>query len=121
MMKRFNFKNKKLWRLPDQGRIKGVCAGFADYLDVSVTLVRFVTVLSMVFGLFMFTLVAYIALAFILEPRPARLEKEVLPPSARDLLGELEHELQSNEQSLRDAERYITSETFSVRSRFRQL
>jgi phage shock protein C len=26
--------NKKLWRIPQQGMVKGVCAGIAHYLDV---------------------------------------------------------------------------------------
>ena len=32
--------SKKLWRIPQQGMVKGVCAGIAQYLDVPVKLVR---------------------------------------------------------------------------------
>ena len=32
--------NKKLWRIPQQGMVRGVCAGLAHYLDVPVKLVR---------------------------------------------------------------------------------
>ena len=39
--------NKKLWRIPQQGMVKGVCAGIAHYLDVPVKLVRIITVLAM--------------------------------------------------------------------------
>ena len=35
--------NKKLWRIPQQGMVRGVCAGLAHYLDVPVKLVRVVT------------------------------------------------------------------------------
>lgn len=28
--------NKKLWRMPQKGMVRGVCAGIADYLDVPV-------------------------------------------------------------------------------------
>lgn len=42
--------NKKLWRIPQQGMVRGVCAGLAHYLDVPVKLVRVVTVLSIFFG-----------------------------------------------------------------------
>jgi len=45
--------NKKLWRIPQQGMVRGVCAGLAHYLDVPVKLVRVVTVLSIFFGLWM--------------------------------------------------------------------
>ncbi|VEB83912.1 DNA-binding transcriptional activator PspC [Citrobacter koseri] len=51
--------NKKLWRMPQQGMVRGVCAGIAQYLDVPVKLVRILVVLSIFFGLAFFTLVAY--------------------------------------------------------------
>ncbi|VFS31069.1 Phage shock protein C [Yokenella regensburgei] len=60
--------NKKLWRIPQQGMVKGVCAGIAHYLDVPVKLVRIITVLAMIFGLFLFVVAAYIILTF--RPRP---------------------------------------------------
>ena len=50
--------NKKLWRIPQQGMVRGVCAGLAHYLDVPVKLVRVVTVLSIFIGLAFITLVA---------------------------------------------------------------
>lgn len=46
--------------------MKGVCAGIAQYLDVPVKLVRLITVLAMIFGLFLFVVVAYIILSFAL-------------------------------------------------------
>lgn len=58
---------KKLYRIPQQGKVKGVCAGIADYLNIPVRLVRIIVVLSMIFGLFVFTLVAYFALAMVLD------------------------------------------------------
>lgn len=45
-------KKKKLWRIPQRGMVKGVCAGIAQHLDVPVKLVRLITVLAMIFGLF---------------------------------------------------------------------
>jgi phage shock protein C len=53
---------KRLFRNPAAGRIAGVCAGIADYLDTDVTLVRLAwVVLSIVPGGFVGGLVAYIA------------------------------------------------------------
>lgn len=43
--------NKKLWRIPQQGMVRGVCAGIANYFDVPVKLVRILVVLSIFFGL----------------------------------------------------------------------
>ncbi|EXU76864.1 envelope stress response membrane protein PspC [Erwinia mallotivora] len=121
-MKGVSFKGKKLYRIPAQGKLKGVCAGIADYLDIPVRLVRVIVVLSLFFGLFMFTLIAYGVLAFVLDEQPDEFARQ--HDSAADthqLLEQLETDLQSGERSLREMERYVTSETFNVRSRFRQL
>lgn len=53
---------KRLYRNSSAGRIAGVCAGIAEYLDADVTLVRLVwVVLSIVPGGFVGGIVAYIA------------------------------------------------------------
>ena len=53
---------RKLYRHSARGRIAGVCAGLADYLNADVTLVRLVwVVLSIVPGGFVGGLVAYLA------------------------------------------------------------
>ncbi|WP_343463062.1 envelope stress response membrane protein PspC [Pantoea sp.] len=113
-------KGRKLWRIPQQGKLRGVCAGLAEYLDIPVRLLRVIVVLSLFFGLFMFTIVAYFILGFVLDEKPED-APEQRNPSARDLLDELESTLNSDERNVREIERYVTSETFSVRSRFRQL
>jgi phage shock protein C len=54
--------NRKLFRRSARGRIAGVCAGIAEYLDADVTIVRLVWVtLSIVPGGFVGGLIAYIA------------------------------------------------------------
>lgn len=111
----------KLYRIPQQGKLKGVCAGIANYLDIPVRLVRVIVVLSLFFGLFVFTLVAYAVLALMLDEMPQS-ELDSQPPlNAPQLLDELSSELRGDEQRLREVERYVTSETFTVRSRFSQL
>ncbi|PWU32212.1 PspC domain-containing protein, partial [Enterobacter hormaechei] len=60
--------NKKLWRIPQQGRVRGVCAGLAHYLDVPGKLVRVVTLLSIFLGLALIKREAYIILSFVLDP-----------------------------------------------------
>ena len=111
---------RKLWRIPQQGKVRGVCAGIAEYLDIPVRLLRVIVVLSLFLGLFMFTVVAYFILGYVLDEKPANASNEH-QPSARELLDELEKTLQSDERKVREVERYVTSETFSVRSRFRQI
>ena len=69
---------RRFVRLPDEGKIAGVCAGLAAYFDVDVTVVRLVwVILSIVPGVFIGGLVAYIA-AWILTP-VARPQDHVLP------------------------------------------
>jgi len=113
--------SRKLYRIPQQGKLKGVCAGIAHYLDIPVRLVRVIVVLSMFLGLFMFTLIVYAILSVVLDEMP---QSELDNPSKQtvsQLLDKVSHELRGGEQRLREVERYVTSETFSVRSRFSQL
>ncbi|SFQ98772.1 MULTISPECIES: envelope stress response membrane protein PspC [unclassified Enterobacter] len=113
--------NKKLWRIPQQGMVKGVCAGIAHYFDVPVKLVRLITVLAMFFGLFFFVMVAYIVLTFVLDPLPENMNDSDAIPTSGELLDAVDAELAAGEKRLREMERYVTSDTFSLRSRFRQL
>ena len=112
---------RKLYRIPQQGKLKGVCAGIAHYLDIPVLLVRAITVLSLFCGLFMFTLIAYIILASVLDEMPQDERNNHQKRTTRQILDEADQTLRNGEQRLRDMERYVTSETFNVRSRFRQL
>lgn len=113
--------NKKLWRIPQQGMVKGVCVGVAHYLDVPVKLIRLITVLAMLFGLFFPVLVAYIIMTFVLDPMPENMNEDENAPGSGELLNRVDAELNTGEQRLRQMERYVTSDTFSLRSRFRQL
>ncbi|WP_159869388.1 MULTISPECIES: envelope stress response membrane protein PspC [unclassified Raoultella] len=113
--------SKKLWRIPQRGMVKGVCAGIAHYLDVPVKLVRLITVLAMIFGLFFFVVVAYVILTFALDPIPENELNGEKVPASGELLAEADRELAASERRLREMERYVTSDTFTLRSRFRQL
>jgi phage shock protein C len=62
---------RRLTRIPADGKIAGVCAGIADYLDVDVTLVRALWLaLSIVPGAIVGGIVAY-ALAWVVMPEGA--------------------------------------------------
>jgi len=55
---------KKLYRLPKEGKVAGVCAGLADYLELDVTLVRLVfvvlTLASGGFGILIYIILAVV-------------------------------------------------------------
>src|SRR5438552_19099162 len=58
--------SRRLVRLPAHGKLGGVCAGIAEYLDADVTLVRLGgVILSIVPGGFIGGIVAYLAALFI--------------------------------------------------------
>ena len=59
---------KRLFRVPGEGRVAGVCAGLARYLDADVTLIRLAwVVLSIVPGAVIGGLLAYVG-AWVLMP-----------------------------------------------------
>lgn len=58
---------KRLYRDVDNGKISGVCAGLADYLDIDVTVIRVIwLVLVLCAGT---GLLAYIIMALVVEPK----------------------------------------------------
>jgi phage shock protein PspC (stress-responsive transcriptional regulator) len=74
---------RRLYRNSSTGRIAGVCAGIAEYLDVDVTLVRLGWVVLSIFpGCFIGGLVAYIAAWAVMEDSKS---PAVIDPSRRRL------------------------------------
>jgi len=112
---------RSLYRVPQEGMIKGVCAGIAHYFDIPVAVVRVLAVVALFFGMFFITLVVYLVLAAMLPEAPVGRFDHPAGQTASQLLHQLSDDMAQNEQQLRQMERYITSETFNVQSRFRQL
>ena len=68
---------RTLYRLPDDGRLAGVCAGMARYLNADVTLVRLAwLVLSIVPGAIVGGLIAYAAAWVLMPVSSARLDAD---------------------------------------------
>lgn len=66
-----NGATRRLVRIPSEGRLAGVCAGIADYLDVDVTLIRILWIaLSIIPGAIVGGILAYV-LAWIVMPEGA--------------------------------------------------
>ena len=71
---------KRLYRNSSAGRIAGVCAGIADYLDTDVTLVRLGWVVLSIFpGCFIGGLVAYIAAWAVMDDAPSPVPSDGSP------------------------------------------
>jgi phage shock protein C len=118
----------RIYRDPGRGWIAGVCAGIADYAEVDVALVRLAAVLCLIF-FFVPTVVAYVAFALVLKPRPPRLFANADEESFfRDLRGDPGSALRGVrerfgrlERRLARAEALVTSDEFDLRRRFRDL
>jgi phage shock protein C len=68
---------QRITRIPEEGRIGGVCAGLASYLDADVTLVRLAwVILSIAPGLLLGGVIAY-AVCWILLPIATPLERRL--------------------------------------------
>lgn len=66
--------DKKLYRSTTDRKLAGVCGGLAEYLNVDATIIRLITVLTVVFTGFFPGVVAYIVL-WVVVPEKAVEEK----------------------------------------------
>ncbi|TFH73477.1 PspC domain-containing protein [Gammaproteobacteria bacterium LSUCC0112] len=131
--RRFDLK-KPLYRSRSNVRVAGVCAGIADYLNVSTFIVRLVTFIS-IFILGGITFWAYVICWIVLDKEPKSLQKShrgsarTSDTSAKDTsrtdsatqqdfvrvtIKDCAERLQATEQRLRGAEAFITSRQFRL-------
>lgn len=115
------FRNRKLYRLTDRRVFGGVCSGIADYLELPVALVRALAVLAL-FVSFGITLILYIVMCFVVEAAPSGYcSQKDIGPEVSSLINQIDTQLKSGEMKLRQIERYVTSDTYTVNSKFRNL
>ncbi|ELX8378735.1 envelope stress response membrane protein PspC [Providencia vermicola] len=116
-----DFRNRKLYRLTDRRVFGGVCSGIAQFLDLPVALVRALAVLAL-FMSFGITLILYIVMCFVVPKAPSGYQSEQdISVEVTNLFNEVDAQLKSGEQRLRQIERYVTSDTYTVNSKFRHL
>lgn len=116
-----DFRNRKLYRFTDRKVFGGVCSGLAQFLDLPVALVRAVAVIAL-FMSFGITLILYIVMCFVVQPAPSGYRGEQdIGPEVKSLFDEVDAQLKSGELRLRQIERYVTSDTYAVNSKFRHL
>ncbi len=126
-----HFNKRDLRRIPDTGRVAGVCSGIAEYLGWETWLVRIIIVSSFFF-LGPLVLFAYIAAWVILEKKPAshkwssqvsgqdsahfEIKSKVWqagePPRAA--FDDIKLTFETLESRLQVLERHITSKSFTV-------
>lgn len=118
----------KFYRDPQNGFIRGVCAGIADYFGISVLPVRIATVI----GLFFFSfplIIAYFVLGFVMPVKPANLyrnrdEEQFWQRTRVDpkrTVSEIQQKFREIERRIRDAEAHVTSSEFKLNREFKEL
>lgn len=126
-----NFKTRptKLYKDPHNGKCMGVCAGIADYLDIKVGVIRFLTVVgALVTGIWFFV-IAYFILGFVLDARPRDLyedehEEEFWKQTRKSpdyTAAELRRRFRDIERRTSDMEAYMTSKRFRLERELRDL
>ncbi|MGH7097105.1 MAG: envelope stress response membrane protein PspC [Stellaceae bacterium] len=118
----------RLYRDPERGMIAGVCGGLAEYVGLRPVLVRFLTILGLVF-FFIPTIVLYVALALALPPKPPGLYRaddeakfwRTVRTAPRGALGALRDRLRDLDARLGRIESLVASDEYELRRRFRDL
>ena len=111
----------RLYRDPRRGKVFGVCAGIAGYFGVDPLLVRFLTVLGVVF-FFMPIVFGYFLLAVLLKPQPEHLyaspdEEEfwrTVSIKPDRTLGAVRHKYRELERRISAMEACVTSREFEL-------
>ncbi|MDV6250764.1 envelope stress response membrane protein PspC [Vibrio sp. EA2] len=127
--------NRELYRDPANGKLAGVCAGFSNYFGVEVWLIRILVISAGLLGGTFLVLLAYIALAFMLEKQPMTYSENIKAQqdhtlkskpwqkgqSPEQFLSVLERDFDRIDGKIRNMEAYVTSDTFRVNREFNKL
>lgn len=76
---------RELYRDPYNGKIAGVCAGLANYFGLEVWLVRILVITAALLGGTFLVLVAYVAMALMLEKLPKQYREDIRSQQAHTL------------------------------------
>ncbi|PFG55937.1 phage shock protein C (PspC) family protein [Vibrio sp. ES.051] len=126
---------RELYRDPVNGKISGVCAGIANYFGTEVWLIRIVVISAALLGGTFLILLAYVAMAFMLEKQPITYSANIKAQqehtlkskpwqkgqSPDQLLNVLERDFERLDSKIRNMEAYVTSDTFRVNREFSKL
>jgi len=119
---------KEFYRIPQKGKIAGVCAGLAERLNLEVWLVRIGVLSAFFLGGSGFVLLMYIAAWFMLDVKPltmpniggldhsvsvkSKVWQQGQPPKVA--LREVKSQFRQIELRLRNVESFVTSKEFDL-------
>ncbi|GIU54034.1 MULTISPECIES: envelope stress response membrane protein PspC [Shewanella] len=125
---------RTLYRIPQAGKISGVCAGIADYFNFETWLVRVIAVSIFLVGGSGPILIIYIALWVILDSQPVddsskqhhkdiEVKKKVWQAGepAKRALHEVNSQFYALEIRLQRLERHVTSDNFDLKHEINNL
>jgi phage shock protein C len=118
----------RLYRDTERGVLAGVCAGIADYVGIEPVVIRLAMAAGLIFFLFP-TIVAYIALAILLKPKPPALFRDSaeerfwrgVSTAPSDTFQLLKRKFDELEHRLRHMEGQVASGDFDLHRKFRDL
>ncbi|MCE9678257.1 envelope stress response membrane protein PspC [Shewanella sp. AS1] len=128
------FNGRTLYRLPESGKIAGVCAGIADYFNFETWLVRVLAASIFLLGGTGIVIVIYILLWMILDVKPSsakdkqhhkeiEVKKKVWQAGepAKMALRDVSQQFKDLDTRLQNLERHVTSDSFDLKREINNL
>lgn len=122
---------RTLYRIPQSGKIAGVCAGVAEYFAIETWLVRVLAASIFLLGGSGVIFIIYIALWVILDIKPQshtfrediEVKKKVWQSGepAKQALSDVNRQFRSLEMRLQNIERHVTSDNFDLKREINSL
>ncbi|BDM65034.1 phage-shock protein [Shewanella sp. NFH-SH190041] len=125
--------DRTLYRIPQKGKVAGVCAGIADYFNLETWLVRVVAVSIFLLGGSGAVLIIYAALWMILDTKSVgyqdkdyhdiELKKKIWQAGepAKQALRDINSRFRSLELRLQQIERHVTSDQYDLKRQINDL
>ncbi len=123
-----DWRAQRFYRDKRHGKIMGVCAGIADYFGWSVTFIRVLAIIALIWFSAL-TLVVYIVLGVLLPTKPERPYDwdqddrywRSVRRSASETFGDVRHRFRELDAKLARMEGYVTSNRYDLDRQFRDL
>ena len=102
-------RGRKFYLNRRNGKVLGVCAGISDYTGVDATLVRVGLVLVTLLGAFPWTVIAYLAAAFLAKAMPQGHEDESGLPRLKTSTAEMRESMREIDYRVAEVESFVSS------------
>ena len=97
---------RKFYLDRQNGKFMGVCAGIANYFNIDPTVVRIGAVVVTVLGGFPWTVIAYVAAAWLVKPQPFGFDYDYSP---RLSTKEVHENMRDIDRRLAEVDMYVAS------------